>query len=153
VYFEVKPTNQTLANWDKKLESIHGFKPEYLLANGILEEHAAAIMCDLLMEHFSDDPVVMLGHNVGMFSYWFLYNILNKYNYYRDCNIFISSRMMDTFPLGKVLYDLDTQEDIFKFLKLPLDNLNAEDKSNAYLQFYRICKKHWNALNEAYYNE
>lgn len=153
IYLEIQPSEYIINNWDNSLYSVHGFTPEHLLTNGMLESHAAAIICDLFMRHFEGKPIVILGHNVGMFSYWFLYDILNKYNYYRECDIFISARMMDTFSIGKVLYNFNTQDDIFKFLKISKSNLNSEDKANAYLKFFRICKMHWNVLNENYYNK
>jgi hypothetical protein len=145
-YIEIKPNKDIV--WNNKFEKIHGFTKDYLIKNGIIENEAAAIIADILVRHFDDIPIVLLGHNVSSFSYWFLYNILDKYNYYRDLNLFISSRVLDTFTLGKTLYGFNTFNEILDFLQLSDIKLNSREKAEVYLKFFRICKKQWNIFHD-----
>ena len=135
-YYEVKWNGTSL--WNTNLEPMHGFTREYLNNNGIDEETAAAVMADFFIETFENKPVVLLGHNVSTFSYWFIKDLLHKYN----MNLTLSSRIMDTFTLGKLLFNFDDSHKIFNVLQRN-SKLNALEKADAYLQFMRIVKSQW----------
>lgn len=139
LYIELSPNDGII--WDKKLEKYHGFTLDYLKEHGVSEELAVTYISDLLFRHIGTEPVVLLGHNVSNFTYWFLRDIFNKY----DIELILSARVLDTFTLGKTFFDFNTQQDMFKFMKLG-SKPTAMDKSQAYLKFFRVCKKYWNSI-------
>lgn len=141
IYHEIKWDG--VSEWNSRLESVHGFTREYLERNGEDEVSVAASMANLFLDHFDDSPIVLLGHNVNNFAYWFIRDIFDKY----DLDLFVSDRVFDTFTIGKTLFGLNNQDEIFDMLgvKPPLTSL---DKARAYLKLFKITKGCWKLLNE-----
>lgn len=124
------------STWSPELESVHGFTKPYLEENGIDEDIGAAYLADIFLNHFEDGPVVLLGHNICSFTLPHIQNLFYKY----DIDIRFSSRMYDTFSVGNLLFNLNTSKEIFKSLKLDVNDLNALHKANAYLKLYKLSK-------------
>jgi len=132
-YIEIKwdPMNA----WDSDAESYHGLSKKYLNQNGITEEDAVVQIGELILRNIPSGPIVMLGHNVSNFTYWFMSDIFHKY----DIDLTFSARMLDTFTIGKTVFGLNDSKDIFNLLgKNPT---NALDKAEAYLTLFRLVKK------------
>jgi hypothetical protein len=96
------------------------------------------------VEHNQLEPVVLMGHNVESFTYHFIRSILDKYEL---GDIIISSRSLDAFTIGKTLYGLNSQKEIFKFLNVGKPE-NTLAKSKAYLKLFRITRKIWSTVYE-----
>jgi hypothetical protein len=141
-YGEVKWDRRSI--WEPKLESVHGFTVEHLDEHGMSSEDAATVIADILFRHFGSKPVVLLGHNVGTFAYWFIKDILDKY----DIDLFISVRMLDTFTLAKTLFGIDNSKDLFKLIGKPDAVVNSLSKANMSRQFFRQTKLHWDNMHE-----
>jgi hypothetical protein len=141
IYGQVKWNGESI--WNVNLEPMHGFTKEYLNENGVDEEVAAAIIGKIFFDHFETNPIILLGHNISTFGYWFIKNILDKYG----IDLCISIRMLDTFTIGKTFFNLDNSKEIFSLLNRP-EKMNSLERADACLQLFRIIKKEWIKLNE-----
>lgn len=142
VYGEVKWDRNCI--WTPDLESVHGFTVDYLDANGMSVEDSAAVIADILLRHFGSKPVVLLGHNVSTFAYWFIKDLLNKY----DIDLFISIRMLDAFTLGKALFGIDNSKELFKIAGKADVEVCSFNKAEMLRQFFRQTKLYWNKMYE-----
>lgn len=129
------------SNWSKEAQNIHGLGPD---DGEITEEQAAAAIANFFIEHNQLEAVVLLGQNIDSFGYYFIRSILDKYGLN---DIIISARSLDTFTLGKTLYDLNSQKEMFRFLQIGKPK-NTLEKSKAYLKLFRITKNLWSKVYE-----
>jgi hypothetical protein len=139
MYFTVKWNGKS--DWSSEAESIHHISK---YEGDYTEEEALALIADFIVRNSGIEPIVFLGHNFNSFALWFISDLFDKYNF-KD--LVISARSLDTFTLGKTLFNLDTQSDLFKFLKIDRPRRSI-DKSIAYLKLFRISKKCWDKIYE-----
>lgn len=139
IHFTIKWNGES--DWTEEAQSIHKLGKD---DGDVTEEQAAALIANFFIEHNELEAVVLLGQNIDSFGYYFIRSILDKYGL---GEIIISARSMDTFTLGKTLYDLNSQKEMFKFLRVGKPK-NTLEKSKAYLKLFRITKKLWSQTYE-----
>lgn len=129
------------SDWTDEAQNIHGLGPD---DGEFTEDQAAAAIANFFIEHNQLEAVVLLGQNIDSFGYYFIRSILDKYGLN---DIIISARSLDTFTLGKTLYGLNSQKEMFRFLQIDKPK-NILEKSKAYLKLFRITKKLWSKIYE-----
>jgi hypothetical protein len=139
IHFTIKWNGES--DWTEEAQRIHKLDKD---SGDLTEEEAAAQIANFFIKHNELEPIVLLGHNIESFGYYFIRSILDKYGL---SEIIISTRSMDTFTLGKTLYGLDSQKQMFNFLRVGVPK-HTLDKSKAYLKLFRITKKLWSEVYE-----
>jgi len=108
LYCEIK-WNRT-ARWEISAENVHGLSRKYLEDHGMKEEQAVEQLGGMLFEHFgADSPIVLLGHNVGVFDLPFLRKLLLNHG----LPFKFAMRTLDTFSLGLATVGSYTSEELF----------------------------------------
>lgn len=110
LYVEINPAKDY--TWDAGTEKVHGLTREYLKKNGLSEEDAVMQIANLIIKYWGPDSyITLLGHNV-MFDKAFLQRLMRR----QGIELSFSNRMIDTFPLGYVLFEKFNSDDLFDIL-------------------------------------
>lgn len=113
----------------KRAEEIHGLTPDYLEKKGVDEEQAVAQIGDLILKHFGDSSIRLMGHNVSTFDRYFLWELFFRYG----INLNFGHRCIDTNTLGFVCYGTYNSDDLFELLGIIREDHNALEDAGAAL--------------------
>lgn len=132
-YTEIK-WNKT-SHWNNKAESIHGLSKEYLEQNGVHEGEAAVSITEFMLKHFEpDEKIILLGHNVRSFDFYFFNKLMRKFDFFFQ----FSHRVVDTFPLGLIMFGAENSDELFDIFFPSRKTHNALQDAKMTLT---VCKK------------
>lgn len=145
LYVEIK-WNGT-SEWNARAEQVHGLSKQYLEVNGVSEEEAIQQMGSLILKHFADTPITLLGHNVASFDRYFLCDLFQRHG----ITIKTSNRMVDTFSVGFCTVGTYNSDELFESVGLPVRDAskhNALTDTEYALESARRIKKAFSKILE-----
>lgn len=137
VYVEIKWDG--VSKWDTGAEKIHGLSKEHLEKNGMDSEEAVEHIVSMMYTHFTiDEPIVLLGQNVGRFDLPFFRKLLLS----QGIPAKFAYRTLDTFALGYGMVRAHNSDELFEILgiKRPTPH-NALSDAEASLKSYKVLNK------------
>lgn len=135
-YIEFKPNPN--CSWDPGAERVHGLSQQYLEEHGVEEEEGVASICEFIATHFNlDKAIIAGGHNTSTFDRHFLLNLLDKY----QMTLNFSGRAVDTYTLGKTLYNCNDSNELFELVGVARGNHNALEDARLALKAVRTTSK------------
>jgi len=139
LYLEIKWDG--VSNWETRAEQVHGLSRDYLEANGMDKEDAAATIAEFILKHFDiDESIVCLGHNVRNFDLPFLVRLLSEF----DLKFKFAHRAIDTFSPGFVLAGKTNSDEIFQYFGMPPRHQhNALEDARRALKVCRNIRRLW----------
>ena len=113
LYVEIKWDGES--EWSKQAEGVHGLSKKYLNEHGVDEISAIEQIGSLIMKHFGDGSVSLLGHNVATFDRYFLRDLFER----NGIKLKISNRLIDTYSVGLCTLGTFNSDDLFESVGLP----------------------------------
>lgn len=100
--------------WDMGAQKVHGITKEHLNEYGITQEHAASLLCNLVIKYIGTEDVMLMGHRVYFdkaFTIQLTQSIGIDFAYHPTT--------IDTCSMATVLMEMSKSEDVFQTLGLP----------------------------------
>lgn len=143
LYVEIKWNERSLIQrmnnpkFGKDAEKIHGLSLEALEENGVEEEEAVTQIGNLILNHFGDGDIRLLGHNVVTFDRLFFDDLFRRH----DINLKFGNRHIDTNTIGFVCYETFNSDDLFELIGITRETHNALEDARASLKVAQITRK------------
>lgn len=101
--------------WNFGAEKVHGLTREYLAANGVTQEEAAAELLNLIVKYFGSNPEpILLGHRVH-----FDRAFTNQLTSSLEINVPWNATVIDSNSIGTVFLEIERSEELFTTLGMP----------------------------------
>lgn len=150
LYVEIKWNESSLVqrmnnrNFGKDAEKIHGLSLEYLEENGVEEEEAVIQLGNLVLKHFGDSGIRLLGHNVITFDRLFFKDLFSRH----DIELKFGNRYIDTNTLGFVCYETFNSDELFDIVGVVRKEHNALEDAKASLKVAQVTRKLFKTMLE-----
>jgi len=143
LYVEIQWDGES--QWQSGAQKAHGLSKEYLTENGLTEEQAVVEMGALIMRHFGDGKICLLGHNVCSFDIWFLKRLFRKFK----IELKFGARHVDTNSVGFVNWETYNSDDLFELIGFEArGDHNALEDARMSLESARVTRMLFNTLLE-----
>lgn len=136
MYLEVQWNEKSV--WSSEAEKVHGLSRSYLREHGFTETEACEAIGSLIVKYWgSDNPIMLLGHNVH-FDKCFLQRLFRKHG----IELIFGNRHIDTSTLGFVCWNVFNSDDLFQQLGVETRNKhNALDDIKMSVEVVRTTRK------------
>jgi DNA polymerase III epsilon subunit-like protein len=135
-YTEVQWNGES--KWDPQAEHIHGLSKQHLAEHGVPEEEALVAFAEFVAKNIDTTKQLTLGgHNVSTFDRHFLVSWFDKY----QIPLQLSGRAIDTYTLGKVLFNAENSNELFELVGTTRKSHNALEDVELALKVVRMVSK------------
>ena len=114
LYVEVQ-FDESRYKWEMGAEKVHGLSRDYLQKNGVSQQEAAVLLCNLIIKYIAvGDDVLLLGHRVH-FDKAFIKQLTESI----EVELTYHPNTIDSCSMGIALMEIAKSEDVFQMMGMP----------------------------------